>query len=725
MTATESNSAVKSENLNQLLAYKPLIEPKTDLLGYAPFARHLADSICQMKFPGGFVIAVYGSSGAGKSTLLNFIAHYLKEKPENEQPIIVPFNPWLFSGHQDISRRFFDQLQSVLSEWKSVPKGVKDRIADFAQLVSKIPLPYAQAGEAVATIFDNQQKDTSDLKEEVEDKLQQQHRRIVVTIDDVDRLTPEEIGQLFRVITSIPNFTDVVYLLVCDREVVVKALADTQGIPGEAYLEKIVQVAFELPLADKTLLRKLLFAKLNAVLADTPKQLLNQTRWGNLYYQGIDHFITNPRDIVSLTNNLSVTYPAVKGEVNPVDFIALESLRVFCPMIYNIIHKNPQAFVGHADEKDFIGSTVDELKRLHNSWIAQLQEQDKQPVKRLLLHLFPKLQAVWGNTYYGAQHELAWRRQLRICSLEVFPIYFRLTLPEGEFSNTQMKAILALAKDAKAFGESLIAIAEHKRPDGTTQVRAFLERLEDYTATEIPGDDISSIVQALFDVGDRLLRPEDEPYGMFDFGNDVRIDRIIWQLLSRQDEPLRFEVLKQAISSGNALSTIVRELVTFGQQQGKYGADQPGSEEEWLLTAQHLQELEELTLKKVQAAAQQNSLLQTPGLPQILYAWEDWASEEEVKQWVQKAIGNDEGLVELLEKFLGKTITQSVSDMVPKKTYKLDLEQLEPFLEPSSVSDRVRSLDEKNGLTEERATAIKQFMQEYDTRQQEKDSDES
>jgi predicted KAP-like P-loop ATPase len=226
-------------------------------------------------------------------------------------------------------------------------------------------------------------------------------------------------------------------------------------------------------------------------------------------------------------------------------------------------------------------------------------------------------------------------------------------------------------------------------------------------------------------VGDRLLRSEDEACGMFDFGNDVRIDRVIWQLLRRQDEPLRFEVLKQAISSGNALSTIVGELVTFGQQQGKYGAAQPSPEEEWLLTVQHLEELEELALKRVQAAAQQNSLLQTPGLPQILYTWQDWASEEEVKQWVQKVISNDEGLVEFLEKFLGKTITQSVSDMVPKKTYRLELKQLEPFLEPSSVIDQVRSLDEKNGLTEDRATAIKQFIQEYDMRQQGKDSDQS
>ena len=721
MAETKSNSGVESENLNDLSADNPLTDPKTDRLGYAPFARHFADSISKMVFPGGFVIGVYGSWGSGKTTLLNFIVHYLKQKPESEQPIIVSFNPWLFSGNEDITRRFFDQIQSVLSDWKFVPKGLKQRIADFAKVFSEIPLPYAQAGNAVAKLTDDKQKDASDLKEEVEDILLQEHPRIVVTIDDIDRLDAEEIRKLFRVINAFPNFSDVVYLLFCDKEIVIKALAETQGLSGEAYLDKIIQFAFEIPLPDKSLLRRLLFEKLNAVLADTPKQLFEQTHWHSVYFQGIDHFITNTADINRLTNTLSVTYPAVKGEVNPVDFIAVESLRVFCPIVYDIIRKNPNAFAGRADTKSFLSPTIDELKRLHNSWMAQLQDEDKEPIKRLLVQLFPKLEAIWeNNTYYGAQHESRWRRQLRVCSLEIFPLYFRLTLPEGELSNAEMKAILAKAFDAKAFGENLVELANQKRPDGTTQVRTFLEQLEDYTETEIPLDCIPSIVQALFDVGDQLLRPEDEPSGMFDFGNDIRIGRIIHQLLRRLDESARFEVLKEVMSNGNALSIIVRE-VAF-QQQGKYGAEQPSPEEESLQSTQHLKELEELALKKVQDAAQQNSLLQTPGLPQILYCWQKWTSEEEVKQWVQKVISDPVGLVDFLEKFL-ETITQSVSDMVPRKAYRLDPEWLEPYLEPSLVIERVRSLADKSGLTEIQSTAIKQFIQEYDIRQQSKDPD--
>ena len=719
MAQTETKKAVESEELNELSADDPLTDPKIDRLGYAPFAKHLADSICKMNFPGGFVIAVYGSWGSGKTTLSNFIVHYLKQKPEDEQPLIVPFNPWLFSGEQDITRRFFDQIQSVFNNWKFVPKGFKDRIADVAKVVSQIPLPYAQAGNAVAQVFDDKQKDASDLKKEVEYTLKQQHPRIVVTIDDIDKLEAEEIKKLFRVINAFPDFTDVVYLLFFSKEVVIKALAETQGMSGEAYLSRVIQAAFELPIPDKTSLRKLLFEKLNAVLTDTPKQLFEQTRWSNVYFAGIDNFITNIRDIVQLANTLNVAYPTLRGEVNAVDFIAIESLRVFCPTMYDTIRKNHRAFAGSTDSKDTLDYTIDELKSLHNSWIAQLPDRDKESVKQLLILLFPKLEGIWGNTYYGAQYESIWRKQLRVCSLEILPTYFRMVLPEGELPNTGMKAILASAQDAKVFGESLVELANQKRPDGTTQVRAFLERLDD-TQIEIPKDSIESILQALFNVGDRLLRPEDEPCGLFDFGNGMRIHRIIWQLLRQRNEPARFEVLKQAMSNGNALSTIVREVVFLGQQQGKYGAEESSLKEEGLISEQHLRELEKIALNKVQAAAQQDTLVKTPGIKQILSYWQQCTTEEEVKQWVRQAIATDEGLVDFLEKFLETTVTQSMSDMVPRKTYRLDPQWLEAYLEPSEIVEQVRSLDDKNEF-QKQSIAIKQFIQEYDIRQQGKD----
>ena len=576
--------------INDISADSSLVDPEKDILGHANFAKYLADSICKMTFPEGFVIAVYGSWNSGKSTLLNFVVHYLQQKPEEEKPIIVPFNPWLFSGHENITRRFFEQLQNVLSKESSVPKGLKERLADFATIISDIPLPYAQTGKALAALLDEKNKNAAELKEEVEDTLVQQQRRIVVTIDDIDRLAAEDIKQLFRIFKAMRNFTNVVYLLVFDKEVVMRTVADTKEISEEAYLEKIIQVSFELPIPDKTSLRRLLFEKLDNIFYQTPKQQINPTRWGDIYFQGIEHFITNIRDITRLINALTVTYPVVKDEVNAVDFIAIESLRVFCPKIYSIIHQNPHIFVGD------VNLSTDELKNLLSTWIAQLRDEDKQPVKNLLMHLFPKLKSILGNTYLDEKQELEWREQLRVCSLEIFPIYFRLSLSVGELSNIQIKIILGLAENTEKFRNYLIELAKQKLPNGTTQARVFIEQLEN-SPEEIPVNYIPSVVEALLDVSEELLSQDDESYSILAFGNEVIISRCISQLLHQINEVSRFELLKKVITQGKALPIINHEIAILKEQQSQYGTDKSNYEEKWLVNAQHLKELEEMTIK--------------------------------------------------------------------------------------------------------------------------------
>ncbi|BAZ11488.1 KAP P-loop domain-containing protein [Calothrix sp. NIES-4071] len=564
-----------------------LVDPENDLLGHASFAKYLADSICEMSFPEGFIIGIYGSWNSGKSTLLNFIAHYLNQKPDEEKPIIVPFNPWLFSGHQNITRRFFEQLQNVLSQEKAVPRGIRKAIADFAGVLSEIPLPYAQTGKAIVTLLDDKEKEASQFKEEVEKTLAKQNRRIVITVDDIDRLPGEDVKQLFRIFKAIPNFSNVVYVLVFDKEAVMKTIGETEETSQEAYLKKIIQAEFELPIPTKNLLRKLLSKKLNNIFADIPKEQFNQSRWSNIYFQGIDDFINNIPDISRLTNALTVTYPAVKGEVNPVDFIALECLRIFCPAIYEIIYQNPRAFAGE------VNTSTDELRNLVNTWIAQLPSEDKQPVQNLLMQLFPKVKYVWSNSS-PTEEESEWQKQLRICSLEIFPIYFRLTLSAYELSNTQIKAMLALANDAERFKEHLIELVKRKHTEGAAQASIFLEQLESSTVQCIPVNAIPSVVEALYDASEELvLSQENESNDIFDLGNEAIISRYISQLLHRIEESERFEVLKKAISSGKGLAIINQQIATVKEQLSQDSSDENLNEES-LIGAQHLEELEQI-----------------------------------------------------------------------------------------------------------------------------------
>lgn len=229
------------------------------------------------------------------------------------------------------------------------------------------------------------------------------------------------------------------------------------------------------------------------------------------------------------------------------------------------------------------------------------------------------------------------------------------------------------------------------------------------------------MIQALLDVGDQLLRPEDDRRGLFGFGNDIRIGRIIRQLLHRLDKSQRFTILREAITKGRALATIVHEVAVLGQEHGKYSERQPPPAKERIVSAQHLTELEQLALAKIQAAARDGSLLGSPSLPHILYRWRDWGKEEEVKQWVETAIREDRGLITFLEAFLQKGFSQSIDDTVGRITYRLDPQWMEPFLGPTQIVGRVRNLMTNMDLTENQRKAVEQFLGEYEIRQRGKD----
>lgn len=228
-----------STSKTDVSADRPVEQPEDDLFGYAPFAKQLAESICSLKGLEGLVIALHGPWGAGKTTLLNLVRYYISRHKEEEQPVLVIFNPWWFSGQENITRAFLGQLQAVLPDRLRHLKRLGSLIGNFADGIAATAdvLGYGGAGK-VASLLKKKPQNVPELKRRLSDALRQQGRHILVLVDDIDRLTPDDLRQLFKVIKALADFPNVVYLLAFDREVAVKALSDDKGFSGEAYLEK-------------------------------------------------------------------------------------------------------------------------------------------------------------------------------------------------------------------------------------------------------------------------------------------------------------------------------------------------------------------------------------------------------------------------------------------------------------------------------------------------------
>jgi len=704
----------ESEPQSKFSSDNPLIDPAYDMLGYVPFSKLLAQSISKISPKEGIVIAINGPWGSGKSTILNFVLYYLEHEFADKPIIPIHFNPWWFSGRENLARLLIGQIRAQLGDRDYGE--LKDKLANYTELVTTIPgVPGKDTGGIIAKIL-RREPDLVSLKNRIDELLRSSDNRILVLIDDIDRLAPDEISDLFRTIKATGNFPNVIYLLAFDIGVVVKSLEQTFIPDAHSYLEKIVQVPFALPLPDKAALRKLLFARLSEITAGTDKANFDAVYWANLYYSGIDHFIVTPRDVVRLINVLRATYPNVKDEVNPVDFIAIEAIRVFIPKLYDELRRNQDILAGASTDSGR-ESTAEHRKRIFETWLEFVSGEDRDSLKELLSLLFPQFSSAFGGPRYGYEWLLSWRKQLRACSPDKFPIYFRFALGSDSISKTEINALLEVAGDSKAFGELLLKYAGKIRSDGRSRVRALLEYLQDYTAKEIPEEDIPAIINTFFDIGDDLLLKCDERGGIFDVGNEFRIGWLINQLLRRVDETTRFEIVSSAIESGSATAIIAREAVIWGQEHGKFGNEEPNPMEDRTFTAEHLKIIEELAVAKITEATEDGTLLSSPNLVGTLYAWRSWTgSDDQVREWANEIIAIDDSLISFVEQFGSIRKSQGLGDLAVREKYRLDPKWLEPYIDPDKIVERLKRIKDISQLDDEKMKAVSQFLHEHDLR---------
>ena len=467
-----------------------LCDPSSDLLGYAPFAQKIAAGLAEADALDGLVVALYGRWGAGKSSLLSFIRHYTKEMAKEEIQILE-FNPWWFSGAEELAENFFAELNRVVAPIKEASGALKTLWAYTSPLLrvgsslAKFYLPEKAAalvekGVDVITPDLTKQlgRETSfaDAKQKLVDCLRaQKYSKRLIFIDDIDRLSSQETIQLFRLIKNVANLPNTIYVLAFDREIVAAALSGHSGMDGDAYLEKIVQVAFELPSPEEDALTDMLWMRLDKIIECTPPDLARSQDLRTMYWSGVNKIITKPRDVMRLANTLCITYPAVRGEVNAADFIALEALRLFCPGLYSLMRENPSMFLG---SNLWSPHQLMTAKEFHTSWRSRADL--PQAAVGITSYLFPQTSGVLENSrsFPGPWDESA-RRRLRICFADLLPVYFRFGLGNRSISSEALKNLMKQSEDESLYVREIDRMVELDSESGGSRAHSLIKRTLD------------------------------------------------------------------------------------------------------------------------------------------------------------------------------------------------------------------------------------------------------
>lgn len=690
-------------------ADQPITKCSEDKLGRASFAESLARAILSYKSEECIVLGLFGSWGTGKTSLINMCLECIHEAiishSEDEKPIIIKFNPWNYSGEQKLILQFFSQISSVLSRHQSnAIKKIAEKIVEY---ISSINIgPISLDVEKIKELINKETLESQ--KEELSQLLKNQSHKIIIVIDDIDRLNNYEIRQIFQLIKVLGNLPNIIYLVAFDKNIVIKALEKEQKGSGLEYLEKIVQVPFEIPPVPKEEVYRLLFSQIDELIKDIPEERWDQTYWGNIFHSGIKVFFNTIRDVTRYLNTLRFSFPMVKEEVNPIDFIAITSFQVFLPELYYAIRDNKDLFTGA--NLDFEGRSEQERK-ICNEILNLVPEDIRDNIKELLTRLFPKLESIWGNTNYDSDRLGIWRRNCRICSPDIFDIYFRLTIPKGDLSQREIQAILSLANDPNSFAEALLRLNEDGR------IIRFLERLEDYTRDYIPEKNIEAIISVLIDIGD--LFPEGES-GFFEIDTPMRILRICYQLSQRLDtHEKRFKVFKNVMEKPTrSLYTIVHEVSVQDEQHGKYHSkDTPTPEEKRTVNAEQLKVLEEIALSKIETWANDGRLKKHKKLAHILFRWREWGGSDKVNRFVENMIESNEGLIDFITAFLTRVTSHTERDYVYKIHWKINIKSIEEFVEIKKIEPRIRKIinsEKYTHLDERQKIALKTFIDTID-----------
>jgi ABC-type Mn2+/Zn2+ transport system ATPase subunit len=146
-------------------------------------------------------------------------------------------------------------------------------------------------------------------------------------------MTTSEIRDVFKLVRLTASFPNVIYIVAFDRSRVEDALAE-QGIPGRDYLEKILQVAVDLPIVPNQALDRQTVAAIELALKDAEAGPFNQEAWPDVFAEVVRPLIRSMRDVRRYAMSIQGTVTGLGRQIALVDVLTLEAVRVFLPDVF-------------------------------------------------------------------------------------------------------------------------------------------------------------------------------------------------------------------------------------------------------------------------------------------------------------------------------------------------------------------------------------------------------
>ena len=325
---------------NSFFDDEPIGKTKIDELGYTAYSELLASKLISSHFTKSFAIGINGKWGLGKTSFIDL----LKRKLSDDDIIEINFNPWNSNSPKAIIQDFFETVQEAIRPYhSSLSRLLISYSNKLVSLNDNTVTQTIQTSVSALTGFDS----LNSLFEDINGALSKIDKKIIVYIDDLDRLDKDEIVEVIRLIRNTANFHNTFFIVAYDRDYVVNALKSHNPYKQEQFLEKIFQIEVLLPYFKKDVFRYKLAEKLKQKFPNGFHKIIDEEIIGSpsVVPVFLNEWLESMRDVTRLANALILNLSKLKGEVVFNDFLRLELLRVKYPSVYELLYKKTDTYL--------------------------------------------------------------------------------------------------------------------------------------------------------------------------------------------------------------------------------------------------------------------------------------------------------------------------------------------------------------------------------------------
>lgn len=323
---SKSKESVSSKE--SILNDWPIEHKEDDIFDLEDEAIKLAERIKILNRNKAWSLAITAPWGTGKTSFLNLIMEHISEKDFE----VVRFIPRDSKSFKTIQEDFFTSIACVLSKYDSrCSNTLKDYMASL-QLIDNRDLV-----EKVTNFYHIWNKDS--LKDSIKQSFASLNKKVLVLIDDFDRLSKDEILEVLKLIDSNAAFTNMVFLTAYDKKQVNESLGDSYKTKDACFVDKFFNLEFAIPSRPYSYISMYIEDKLCEILdaSNDEKKQIHRTIAKQLSL--FEDYIPTLRDAKRYLNQFILDFKQVRGDVMIDEYLLVQLIKYRNPECYKSLYK--------------------------------------------------------------------------------------------------------------------------------------------------------------------------------------------------------------------------------------------------------------------------------------------------------------------------------------------------------------------------------------------------